>query len=102
MSFIDLGSWKPYLWNIILAPISHPIGIFFLLPMHSKYLQWSLKHSKILVDSMILRIETKKSPSVFEAGNLSCGQSHPTLLGGTEEGGDQGDLERDLESENLG
>ena len=25
-----LGSWKPYLWNIILAPISHPTGIFFL------------------------------------------------------------------------
>lgn len=75
-------------------------------PMHSKYLQWCLEHSKYSIKYWLTRwswgLRLKRVLLCSRLGIWSCGQSHPTLLGGTEEGGDQGDLERDLESENLG
>lgn len=75
-------------------------------PMHSKYLQWCLEHSKYSIKYWLARwswgLRLKRVLLCSRLGIWSCGQSHPTLLGGTEEGGDQGDVERDLESENLG
>lgn len=102
--FIDLGSWKPYLWNIILAPISHPIDLLPY-PMHSKYLQWCLEHSKysrkILLTRWSWGLRLKESFCVrgWESGAVGTaphtswrnrGRRRPRRL------------ERDLESENLG
>ena len=75
MGFIDLGSWKPYLWNIILAPISHPIGIFFLpLCIPSTYNgTWN-------TESIQYNICWINDPEDSRLGVWSCGQPYPTFL----------------------
>ena len=53
-------------------------------PMHSKYLQWCLEHSKYSIKHLLTRwswgLRLKRVLLCSRLGVWSCGQPHPTLL----------------------
>lgn len=97
MSFIDLGSWKPYLWNIILALSPTPWGSSSYPYFHSSTYNGAWNTVKYWLTRWSWGLRLKRVLLCSRLGIWSVRQSLPHTSWRNREEGDQGDLERDLE-----